>query len=1018
MNAVEERKLVTILFADIVGSTTLTAADDPERVRLLMDQFFDAMQQEVAASGGTVEKFAGDAVLASFGAAAAQEDHAERALHTALAMARRVEELFGDRLAVRIGVNTGDVVVGPARAGGTFLTGDAVNVAARIEQGAAAGQILVGERTIAAVRGAFEFEDPETIEAKGKPDGVTCARLVRAVTLMRPRGVPGRAAVFVGRQAELDELKEAYRQVVAAGRPHLVTIAGEPGVGKSRLVRELWGWLADQSPRPFCRTGRCLAYGQFTYWPLGEAVKEHLGILETDSPEAVRERLRGREMLGLALGVDVAPDLHPLAARNQLHEAWVGFLEELAAERPTVVLIEDVHWAEESLLDLLARTARDVRGPLLLVTTTRPELLAERASWGAGRQGSSVVLVEALDEGASALLADELGGERLTSDLREAIVARAEGNPFFVEELIAALGESGGEPRLPDSVKAVLAARIDLLPRMEKSALQAASVIGRIFWAEPVRTLLGDGEPDWWLLEDREFVRRRSTSSIPGEAEYAIKHALTREVAYETLPRSQRARFHAAFADWLERIGDGRDEHAGLLAHHYAEAARPEDADLAWSGAEEELQSVRRAALRWLRRAAELAIGRYEIDEGIAFLERAVSLDPDEVERTAIWREIGRANALKYDGRAFWEAMEESLKTCSDRATCGETYSLLAFHSVIRAGMWIRLPEPGLVDGWIDSALELSEPGSEAYVRTLVARAYWRGESEEAAAREASAMAERLGDVELRSYALMARCATAYSGGRYKEAFDWTQRRFDLLPELTDPDHVTDLLENAVPAILAVGHFREARRLSWEHIELSKRLTSHHRMHGVSLLAETEELAGRWEAVRALRPDVELAAQENRETPCIRNPRSLLLCAAASALAGDVEGAAALESAAGEFDFESPRLTAPLIRLAMARGAFGELERLVEEDKGVTFTWTVAFRAARLDALAALRARDQVEEEANPVPSARSYLEPFALRALGIVRGDDALIEQAQAAFAALRLDWHAAQTERLVQQA
>jgi class 3 adenylate cyclase len=1018
MPATEERKLVTVLFADIVGSTALTSEEDPERVRALMNRFYDAMQTEVSAAGGTVEKFAGDAVLASFGAPAAQEDHAERALHTALSLCRRVEELFGDRLAIRVGVNTGEVVVGPARVGGAFLTGDAVNVAARLEQAAEAGEILVGERTVAAVRGAFEFEEPTTIEAKGKPGGVGCCRLVRGITLMRPRGIGGREAVFVGRQSELELLQATYRRAVSQAEPHLVTIMGDPGVGKTRLVRELWGWLAGEERQPLQRTGRCLPYGQITYWALGEVVKEHLGIREDDSPEHVRERLGDREILGLALGIDVAGDLHPLAARDRLHEAWVSFLEELVAERPAVVLFEDLHWAEEPLLDLLERTVRDVRGPLFMLTTARPDLLDLRPTWGGGRRNASLLGVEPLSEKETALLADELLAERVSRDLHAAIVERAEGNPFFVEELVAALTEQG-EFQLPDSVQALLAARIDLLPATEKAALQAAAVIGRIFWTGPLRELLGGDEPDWTLLEDRDFVRRRPGSSISGETEYAIKHALTREVAYGSLPKAKRARLHAVFADWLERFGQGRDEHAALLAHHYAEAARPEDADLAWAGADAELERLRLKAIDWLRRAGGLAIGRYEIDDGLAFLHRVIELGPEETERTSIWREIGRANALKFDGRAFWEAMQESLKSCTDRATCGETYSLLAFYTAHRSGMWKRRPERELVDGWIEKALDLVEPGSEAHVRTLVAQAYWHPDSEEAVAREASALADRLGNLELRSYAWLARSASAFSAARYQEAFDWAQRRFDLWDEISDPDHVVEMLEETLPTTIALGRFNEARRLAWDYVERASQLTPHHRVHGVSMVVEAEEAVGDWESIQKVTADVQQAVAENLATPCVRNARSLLVCAAASLHGGDEAGAAALEHTADDLGMDvAARLAGPRIRLALARRDLQPIWKLVEEmEPANMLTFGILSAAARFDGLSMLRDRERIEAEAPRFVQRGTYLEPFALRALGIAREDEELIAQAHERFAALGLEWHAAQTEALVQQ-
>ena len=402
MPAAEERKLVTVLFADLVGSTAMADREDPERVRATLDRFYGAMAGEIERTGGTVEKFAGDAVMAVFGAPAALEDHAERALHAALAMMERLEELFAGALTLRIGVNTGEVVVGQARESSSYVTGDAVNVGARLEQAAAAGEVLAGERTVSAAGGAFEFGEPRTIGAKGKPAGVACRPVLRALELARPRGAGGLPVLFVGRETELDLLRATYRRAVAQREPHLVTIVGEPGVGKSRLVRELWRTLDDERPAPIRRIGRCLAYGDgITYWPLRDVLKEHFGILEEDAPEVVMQRLDGREPLGLALGLDVAGGMHPLEARDRLHEAAVGFVEELALEAPAVLLVEDIHWAEDDLLDLLEqdrsrgsgsdpgarhRTARAARPARNLGSRTEKRIddLARAAARGGG----------------------------------------------------------------------------------------------------------------------------------------------------------------------------------------------------------------------------------------------------------------------------------------------------------------------------------------------------------------------------------------------------------------------------------------------------------------------------------------------------------------------------------------------------------------------------------------------------------------------------------------------------------
>ena len=1014
-----ERKLATVLFADLVGSTALGEQEDPERMRALLERFYDAMAEELSAAGGTVEKFAGDAVMAAFGVPEAHEDHAERALHAALAMQRRLEALFGEGLALRIGVNTGEVVTGSAREGSSFVTGDVVNVAARLEQAAAPGEIVVGERTADAVRGAFELGDSFAVAAKGKSEPVLARRLQRALSLMRPRGFRGAAPAFVGRKTELELLHATYRHAVEQGEPHLVTLMGDAGVGKTTLVREFWGWLADQAPQPLQRTGRCLPYGQVAYWALGEILKEQLGILESDSPDEAERRLGEHRILGLALGLDVAGGLHPVVARDALHDAWVDFLRELASERPVVVLVEDLHWAEEPLLDLLERTVRDVRGPVLVIGTARTELLDRRPAWGGGRRNASLVWLEALSAADAGRVLDELVPAKLSPEVRLALVERAEGNPFFLEELLSAFVEEGALPeRLPDSVQAILAARIDRLAPIDKAALQAASVIGRIFWRGPVSELTEGEVPDWAVLEDRDFIRHRPGSSMVGETEYAFKHALTREVAYAGLPKARRARLHAVFADWLERSGAGRDDQAALLAHHYAAAVDPDHADLAWAGNEAEFERLRVEALSWLRRAAELAWRRYDLDDAISLLNRAVALEPDLAAQAAMWREIGHTSALRYDGDAFVAAMERSLETCTDPAVCADSYAELALQTSVRSSMWKRRPADELVEGWISRALELSGPESRARAKGLIARAAW-SESEEAA-REAGELAQRLGDVELTSLVLSARQIAAACRHRYREAWTLAQRRFDLVAELDDPDHVYDIHEAGTLACFGVGRFHDARQLAARSDELAARLSVHHRMHGIGLRIEAEELAGNWAAIRALTPFAEEAVAANLETPCTRNARTLLVCALAWQQAGDGEEARRLETKADELGLEGYEYSQepPRLHLALARGERPDVGPPIGSSGGHVLTFGVSHLSARLDALAAAGDREAIEALAPGLLEPTTYLEPFALRALGIVRADEELVAQALARFEAMGVDWHTEETRRLVLEA
>jgi class 3 adenylate cyclase len=1025
--------VATVLFADLVGSTQLAVGQDPERTRMLLNRFYDAMAAEISGAGGTVEKFAGDAVMAAFGAPLSQEDHAERALHAALSMQRRLDELFGDALSLRIGVNTGEVVVGQPREGSSFVSGDAVNVAARLEQAAGSGEILVGERTASAVRGAFELDEPMRVEAKGKEGGVACRRLVRALSLMRPRGVGGLRQAFVGREQELDLLRASYARARESGEPQLVTILGEAGIGKTTLVRELWGWLGSQSPEPLRRTGRCLSYGQgITYVPIAEIVREHLGLVEGDPPDVVRRRLQQHDMLGLALGLEAPQDLHPLAARDRLRQAWVAFLEELVAERPAVVLVEDLHWAEEPLLDLLEAALHDVGGALLLLVTARPEFLHARPGWGVRGGHSQVLWLEALSTIDAERMVEQLVPATLPEPVRQVVIARAEGNPFFVEEVVRTLidqgvlrrnggwtvGELPPDLAVPDTVQAVLAARIDLLEPAEKAALQAAAVIGRTFWSGPVYELSGTLQPDLRLLEERDFIRHRPTSSILGEREFAIKHALTREVAYESLPKAKRAHLHAQFAKWLERAGEGRDEYAPMLAHHYAAAADPTEADLAWAGEEEALAPVRERAVFWLRRAADLAVGRYEIEDAVALLERAAELEPDRAAQVEIWNEIGRANALYYNVAGFSAAMRRAIELAGDEPRTAELYSELAFQTVIRLGMWGVPPDVRLVEGWTAQALELAPTQSTARAKALIARCYSDYDKSPQLVAEASELAERVGETALRSYAYDVRAVMAFAAGEHDESSEWCGRRLALVDAITDPDHKADIYANAIAPAVARGCFDEAQRYALLHGEVTSGLSPHHRVHGVAALLELDELRGDWDGAVELQGPVESAVVDNAATPCVRNPRSLLVCAIAHAYRGDESEAQRLEERAQEHDMTGygTVLDAPRIQLALHRGDLDAVAALLGEPAVRRSNWFyLSSMASHLDALAALRERDRLEVEANNVLRPNTYLEPFALRALGIVREDRGLVERAAATFDALGLAWHAATTRALL---
>ena len=583
-NAGQERKVVTVLFADVTGSTALGERLDPERFREVMQSYGNAMREEIEGEGGTVEKFIGDAVMAAFGVPAAHEDDPERALRASLRMMRRLDELNGDleraydvSLQIRVGINTGEVLAatnpGPGEA---MVTGDAVNAASRLQGVADPGAIFVSQRTADAVRG-FAFEDRGLQELKGKRDRVRAVRLVEE-TGIGSRGVPGLSAPMVGRASELDLLRSILERVVRERRPHLVTVYGDAGVGKSRLTAEFLRWAESTDPPPTVLRGRCLPYGDgITYWPLSEILKGHAGILDSDPPELAVEKVRktGRDLLTQEVATDPARSTAALAytvgledpevsfahadpreVRDELHAAWRSFFTALGQSVPIIVIIEDIHWADPVLLDLLDELAEHVEGSVVFLCPARPDLTAKRPSWGGGRRNMSSIALDPLSsDEADRLVRLLLSVDDLPTSIHAKILERAEGNPFYLEEIVRRLIDGGflfreddrwraasgiEDVDIPDTVQAVLASRIDLLEPDDKRLLQAASVVGRVFWSGPVIELTGvsavDADGSLRRLHDRELVLSRPGSTLAGQREYIFKHVLTRDVAYESLP--------------------------------------------------------------------------------------------------------------------------------------------------------------------------------------------------------------------------------------------------------------------------------------------------------------------------------------------------------------------------------------------------------------------------------------------------------------------------------------------------
>ncbi len=478
-----ERRLATVLFVDLVGSTQLVASADPEVVRSRLARFFDQVSHCITAHGGIVEKFAGDAVMAAFGVQVAHEDDPERAVRAALAIVDAVREL---ELEVRIGIESGEIVADETET--TFATGLAINAAARLQQAARPGQILLGPAAARLTRDTVVTTPLGAQEARGFPSGVEAWRLVSVSDDVGRRLVS--SVPLVGREEELELLHNTLARAVRDRRTHLVTVYGAAGVGKSRLARE----FVDGVERSTILAGRCLPYGEgVTYWAIAEMVKIAAGITDDDSVDAAAEKLR------LCCGDEAVADLLSLAVgvldavggeRSASEIAWAAqaWATELADLQPLVLVFEDIHWAEEPMLDLIEHLAGGVREvPLLIVCLARSDLLDERPKWGGGNVRATAVELEPLPRPESARLVEALASTEsvaLSDEQREAVLGTAEGNPLFIEETVRMLLESGGEPEgIPHTVQAMIAARIDRLPVPERTVLRRAAVAGRVFWS-------------------------------------------------------------------------------------------------------------------------------------------------------------------------------------------------------------------------------------------------------------------------------------------------------------------------------------------------------------------------------------------------------------------------------------------------------------------------------------------------------------------------------------------------------
>jgi class 3 adenylate cyclase/tetratricopeptide (TPR) repeat protein len=640
----KERKVVSVLFCDLVGFTAASESADPEEVQSRIAPYHARTRERIEAYGGTVEKFIGDAVMAVFGAPTAHEDDAERAVRAGLAVLEAIEELNAAdeslALSVRIGVNTGEAMVSlDARAelGDAFVTGDVVNTAARIQAQAPVNGVAVGEGTFRATERVFEYEELESIDAKGKSAPVAIWRALRPTARFGSDVIRSMTTPLVGRELDLTLLRGTLDKVVAERAVQLVTVAGEPGVGKSRLVAELLAHADGLGELITWRQGRCLPYGEgITYWALGEIVKAQAGIFDSDSPEIANEKLDAvlpesddrpwlRARLLPLLGVDGGET----AAQEELFAAWRRFLETIAERAPLVLVVEDIHWADPALLAFLEHLADWAQGvALLVVCTARPELYEAHPAWGSGLRNHTAINLSPLsDTDTAKLVSTLLERAVLPAETQQLLLERAGGNPLYAEEFVRLIRDrADADLAVPESIHGLIAARLDTLPQERKALLQDAAVLGKVFWAGAVAAM-GERDPNdveqaLHELARKELVRPSRQSSMEGEAEYGFWHVLVREVAYQQIPRAGRATKHLAAADWLEATAGEQVEE---LAHHTGEALT-----LAGATGEAALEAeIRPRAARYALLAGERSVG---LDTGRAMdlLERAKSLTTDD----------------------------------------------------------------------------------------------------------------------------------------------------------------------------------------------------------------------------------------------------------------------------------------------------------------------------------------------------------------------------------------------------
>ena len=981
------------MFCDLVGSTARAERSDPEDVRAELSSYHARVRSELERRGGTVEKFIGDAVVAVFGAPVVHEDDAERAVRAALAI--REWALDEDAVDVRLAVNSGEALVSldaRADAGEGLVAGDVINTAARLQAAAPVNGILVGEKTYGATEQRIEYRPLESIEAKGKQEPVPVWEAVAARSLFGVDVDLKPVTRLVGRRRELDQLLDALARARAEHEPQLVTIVGVPGMGKSRLVQELSVLLEAEPELTRWRQGRSLPYGEgVTYWAFGEMVKAEAGILESDPARVAESKLQEtiarvcgdqdvewlRSMLRPLVGI--ADDASGGDRRGEAFAAWRRFVEGLAEDGPTVLVFEDLHWADDGLLDFvdsLVDWATAV--PLLVVATARPELLGRRPHWGGGKPNSATLSLAPLSESETAELVHAvLERSVLPAEVQAGVLARAGGNPLYAEEFARMVVEQGepsdsAELQLPDSLQGLISARLDSLTRIEKDLLQDAAVVGKVFWRGALIDVSRDAsalDDALRALERKEFVRRERRSSVEDELQFAFRHVLVRDVAYGQIPRARRAERHEHVAEWIERRVRGEDA-AELLAHHYLsslEYSRASGRDAT------ELGARARVALRDAgRRAAALNA----FVNAARYFEAAVDLTPED---DPDWARL----VLEHAEAAMYVDITKDrlLLRARDVLLGGDVHEAARVEMALGEYRWLRGDHAGAEEYFRAAeglAGRMTDEHAKLRVLADLARFAMLGDENERAValgRQALVLAEKLRHDEMRAHLLNSIGVARMSLGENAGLADLEASR-EIARGVGGPEYVR-ACGNLASVLTVHGQLQRSAELHREALQVARELGFEEPTRWLSTeIAFDHLLVGEWEAARRIVDDL-IAGYE--ESPFWIQPQTRI-CRARMLLAeGAVDDAAVDAERAVELVRGSPVFQSLCGPLAFRARLHAELRQT--EDAGVLVeellkTWAET-RAGYIDqwALDAWCALWLTGEEAR----LQSAIEEFAL---------------------------------------